>query len=339
MDLLSTYLAVPLRVKARQHSMQTEELIHIALAFDTNYLNQVYALATSIFHTNPGRKITIHAIIAQLEASVTAEIRAYVGQHGASICFYEAPAGFGANFRLDGNWTVAAYYRLLFPHLLPKEVDKYIYIDTDTLVVGDLTQLWHTDVKDYVVAAVRDRLIPTRLDLGITTPGNYFNSGVLVVNKRLWIENHITEQSINFINDHPEKIFFADQDALNFLLHEQWQKLDLCYNLMFADIPEDLPRREFETFLRDKVVLHFTQHRPWNRLCENRFRYLYHHYLQVSDKRTGPRYHNLPLSQDNLIRIAKIKIRELYFDHPRVMKAWRAIKSRLKGLDSERPTE
>ncbi|HJG49227.1 MAG TPA: hypothetical protein K8V09_01035 [Limosilactobacillus ingluviei] len=39
----------------------------------------------------------------------------------------------------------SAYYRILLPNLLP-EVDRVLYLDYDTLVLGDLTTLWHSDL-------------------------------------------------------------------------------------------------------------------------------------------------------------------------------------------------
>ncbi|WP_139924253.1 glycosyltransferase family 8 protein [Hymenobacter sp. DG01] len=303
--------------------------IHIALAFDENYISQFYAVAASVFSNNANNRIEFHAIVSGLDSVCKSNIQNYVEQNNSSICFYSVPRNFGQNFRLDGNWTAATYYRLLFPSLLPKEIERYIYIDSDTIVVGDLSKLALVDVSGHVLAAVRDRLIPVRADLEIYDPYSYFNAGVLYINRVLWEEYKITSRAIDFLVSSPEKVLYADQDALNYILKGNWIRLDIKFNLMYADIPENLPKSEFKQFLEDKIIIHFTQHRPWNLLCENRFRYLYHEYLRKtpgileSSKNKYNKDFKLPI----LKKLAYIRMREMYFDYPLLGVLWRKIKS------------
>lgn len=306
--------------------------IHVALAFDENYISQFYAVAASVFCNNKNNFINFHAIVSGIGSAYKNEIQAYVEQNNGLICFYNVPNNFGQNFRLDGNWTAATYYRLLFPSLLPQEVDRYIYIDSDTIVVGDLAQLATIDISGHVLAAVRDRLIPVRIDLDIHEPYSYFNAGVLYINKIVWEEYDITNKAIEFLLNSPEKVLYADQDALNYILKGSWLRLDTKFNMMYADIPENLPRTKFNDFLKDKVIIHFTQHRPWNLLCENRFRYLYHKFLNQTPGRlllaNKKNMYNLNFS--DIRKLGYIRIREMYFDIPFLGALWRRVKSYLK---------
>jgi len=305
------------------------EAIHITLSFDENYINQFYVLATSIFANN-SHNIVIHAITSGISEIERKAISDYIVSYNSIINFYSVPADFGKNFRLDGNWTVATYYRLLFPKILPIYINKFIYIDSDTLVVGDLSELWSTDLKSSVIAAVEDRLVTTRPDLGIYRPNSYFNAGILVINRHLWVEQNITAKAVAFLNDFPEKIFYADQDALNYLFKDNWVRLSNRFNLMYADIPEALPSSQFTAYLEDKVIIHFTQHRPWKMLCENRFRYLYHHHLRMSPLgKRASKYTDYTLSVNAITKLLRIRLRELYFDNPQVATIWRGLKSLL----------
>lgn len=301
--------------------------IHIALAFDENYLNQFYALSTSIFTNSISGKIILHAITSGVCESDKEQIRSYVAKNNSDIFFYDVPDNFGFSFPLNGNWTPATYYRLLLPELLPKQVHKYIYIDTDTLVVGDLAILYSINIDESVAAAVRDKLVYTRPSLGIIKPNNYFNAGVLLINKRLWLEQMVTQKAVDFLTKHPDKADYADQDALNYILKDNWVKLDTKFNLMFADIPEDLPRRSHKEYLSDKVILHFTQHRPWNILSRNPLGYLYHQYLKKSPFLVKKKY--VDFSYNKLPSFGKIKLIELYINLPFVKVAWRSLKAKM----------
>lgn len=50
--------------------------------------------------------------------------------------------------------------QLIFASLIPDilKEDKVLYLDSDIIVIGDLTSLFETDLGDSPVAAVRDGL-------------------------------------------------------------------------------------------------------------------------------------------------------------------------------------
>ena len=51
--------------------------------------------------------------------------------------------------------THTAYFRLLAARLLPEQLDRIIYLDSDVLVRGDLSELWDRPLDDqYCLAAV-----------------------------------------------------------------------------------------------------------------------------------------------------------------------------------------
>jgi lipopolysaccharide biosynthesis glycosyltransferase len=304
--------------------IMNEAILHIGLSFDENFLNQFYALTSSIFFNNKKEHITIHAITSGISEEEKEKIRKLATRNNACILFYSVPSGFGSDFILNGNWTAATYYRLLLPELLPIEVNNYLYLDTDTLVVGSLYPIFQTDLSTNYVAAVRDRLVPTREDLGITEPFTYFNAGVLLINRKMWIDENITEKALKFLTAYPEKIYYADQDALNYLFKGCWSPLCISYNLMFADIPEGLSKKEYKFFLRDKVIIHFTQHRPWKMLCQNPYRQLYHKYLKASQFKGFTKY--IDFDYKKIPAFLKIKLIEAYWNFPFIKSLWQRLK-------------
>ena len=56
--------------------------------------------------------------------------------------------------------THTAYFRLLAGRLLPEEIEKVIYLDSDVLVADDLTELWELDLEGQYCLAAPDIACP-----------------------------------------------------------------------------------------------------------------------------------------------------------------------------------
>lgn len=299
--------------------------INLAIAFDQNYITPFYVLLTSIFYNNKESNVIIHTIATGVDEQEKNKICEYVHQNNGSIFFYEidknSVSGFGVP---ENSWlTAAAYYRLFFPSLIPKEVEKLIYIDTDTIIIGNLSDLYNLNIGSIPVAAVQETLRKPRPELGIYDRQNYFNSGVMLINIPEWKKQEISEKAIRYVRDFPGKLKCVDQDALNVVLVNNWYQLDRNYNVMFQDIPIDLPVKKYESFLKEKVIIHFSlgDHKPWRALCQNKFRYLYHYYLKKSPRSFEKKYTDFEFTPYKVYKFYKIKIREMLLGHPRTFHA------------------
>lgn len=61
------------------------------------------------------------------------------------------------------RWSPVIFYRLIAHRIFP-ELDKILYIDSDTLICDDLGVLYNTNISDYVMAAVPDVALIERED-------------------------------------------------------------------------------------------------------------------------------------------------------------------------------
>jgi len=304
--------------------MLYRETIHVAIAFDQNYLVQFYALLTSIFHNNKENDIHIHAIVSGLSESIKEKIRVYAIQNNSIITYYLIDEQIVSQYVLNNSRTSAVYYRLYFPLLVPAFVKRLLYLDTDTLVLNNLTELYDTNLENYPVGAVYDNWVKTAPYLGINQEGQYFNSGVLLIDVEKWKAQHISERSFTFLRDNPEKIHYVDQDALNAVLQNNWKRLDEKYNLMYSYISEGLSKDELKKYVADKVILHFTLQRPWNLLCRNRFRSLYFFYLKNSPAKKLKKI--IDFKWEKIPDLVKIRLIEFYHDSPVIQKFWKSWK-------------
>ena len=117
---------------------------------------------------------------------------------------------------LKNHFTPYAQLRL-FADMIPELPYKLIYLDTDTIVNGDLKELFKIDISDYELACVDDLynwLNPYRWRVK-----HYFNSGVLLMNMKNIKKSKLLKKSRELVAN--KKMISPDQDALNFLVKKK----------------------------------------------------------------------------------------------------------------------
>ena len=130
------------------------------------------------------------------------------------------------------------YYRLFIPELYP-EYDKAVYIDSDTICLADIVDLYNVDMEDNLIAAVPDGVVQT-IDpfkdyvervVGVADYNKYFNAGVIVMNLKELRKYKFEEKFIYMLG----KIRFEvaqDQDYLNRLCKGRVKMIDYSWNRM-----------------------------------------------------------------------------------------------------------
>ncbi|MEM7782259.1 MAG: glycosyltransferase family 8 protein [Planctomycetota bacterium] len=203
-----------------------------------------------------------------------------------------------ADLTISHHITHTAYFRLLAARLLPKSISKVIYLDSDVLVRGDLTELWNFDLGNDYCAAVVDISCPfinayhahqkygdlkaalpflnviepirNWRELGLDGSAHYFNSGVMVLNIARWREESIEQKLLACLRDNPDYVWCWDQYALNVVFHGQWKQLPAHWNQgahvfeypTAAQCP--ISKDEFLAMRDDPSVIHFTtEFKPW----------------------------------------------------------------------------
>ena len=306
--------------------------INIALAFDDKYITPFYVLLTSLFQNNRQHTIGIHVIVSGINQEAKDAITEYVNSNHNKIIFYEVDTDYISKLVLPDNeenyLTGAIYYRLFFPFLVSEAVERLLYMDVDTLVVGDLAGLATLDLAGKPVGAVTDTDMPVRTDLGIYSVEEYFNSGVLLMDIAMWKAQSISEKALKIIGEQPERIRgYPDQDALNMALQDNWYKLTVKYNLMRLYVPNEVPKRQFANFLKDQKIIHYNGKKPWFSDCEHRLRHVYQQYARLSPRPEATHIAKVKLSKEKQRKLSRSRMMEFYFDHPELVALWRKLKA------------
>ena len=145
-----------------------------------------------------------------------------------------------ANLAQPKWFTAATYLRILTPEVVGPEVSQALYLDSDLLVLDDISPLWNTDLGDAPLAAVQDAVIPTVgataglpnwSTLRLSPEAPFFNGGVLLFNIARWRRDSLSSTTLEYAATHGELLRHADQDALNAVLCNQWVPLAPAWNI------------------------------------------------------------------------------------------------------------
>ena len=133
--------------------------------------------------------------------------------------------------------SIGAFYRLLIPKILPAEIDKCIYLDSDTLVNLNINELWQIELGDKPLASVPEMLADSigyktfaaprnyLINNGIVRYEDYFNSAVMMINLTYFRNaEELLMSGIKWRGEHPQCICF-DQDILNYLFTKIYLRL------------------------------------------------------------------------------------------------------------------
>lgn len=286
--------------------------IHIILCTDEHYIIPCGITIFSICHHNKRHRLYFHILAEGVSNEKKEELETMIKDLGQTIYFYKIKENLLENVPVNGRFRKSIYYRLLMANILPSDIDKILYLDSDIIVRGDLEELWTYDISNYVLGAVLDQScddIRNFNRIGLPPLSDYYNSGVLLINLDFWRKQHIGEQCIHYINENATDILYPDQDALNVITYNLWIKLPFQYNIqafMFYRPSEILARTEYVKQMikasENPLIIHFTEARkPWMADCTHPFTSEYLKY-----KRLSP-WCNTPLTkQKNIGKIDQI---------------------------------
>lgn len=258
--------------------------IPVAFSTDDNFLIPAYVSIGSMLKN--ADQSNFFDIIILCSKTLSENSREYLKslQEKYSNCLVRFLSLSDDNFPNSGykeGITVASMFRLMLASLLP-EYDKCLYLDTDILVLGDITQLYEYDIRDTYIGAVRDSgvqyfytdWIDYAQKLGIASMRGYFNSGILVMNLERIRKDDVEKQFLQAVN---KAFLYKDQDILNICCENHVCYLPLKYNVFRRffcrmELLEDssFSHKEIVEASEQTVILHFAEGlKPWDNLNGN----------------------------------------------------------------------
>lgn len=194
--------------------------------------------------------------------------------------------------------SYTTYLKLFAFNLLPDYVHKILFIDSDTIVNGDLTDSMKIDMGESIVGAVKDGTCEVyKIALGYAKKDSWYNMGVMLVNVDKWKHENCEEKIITQFKIRNSYVA-VDQDLLNITQHNNIYTLPIKYNITphvvvysYETIEKCMPQENYyskEEVTNGKLdarIIHFERfigESPWDRFNVHPFRKYYREYKAKS---------------------------------------------------------
>lgn len=212
-------------------------------------------------------------------------------------------------------YSNTTYFRLFIPDMFP-QYRKALYIDSDTIVVGNIAELYDHKLGKLYAGVCPDRVVAQTDILGDYVEkvlgvkrARYFNAGVMLMNCSQFRENHLLDEFLEMLHIYLF-VVAQDQDYLNLICKNQVLYMEPKWNAqVFGELA--CPEEEVGLF-------HFNMAaKPWHyedcRLAEYFWKYAkmtadYDAIKEGLANYTDEQRRNDSVSGEKLIRLAVSEI-------------------------------
>ena len=198
------------------------------------------------------------------------------------------------------RYPLAAYYRLLLSDLIP-DLNRIIYLDGDTIIYTDLSEMYNLEMRNNVMLGFVDNSYQKAEEFGIRTY-KYIVSGVLLINLKTIRRENISSKFFEFIDKYQNKLTQEDQTVINIVLHGRIDFLPPKYGIWNFNNKDAViyhnnyenknlgikayDEKEILNAWNLPSILHFVRAKPWKprtKFTHNQFHDDWWEYAKLTD--------------------------------------------------------
>lgn len=287
--------------------------MNILYASDNNYAPIAGISITSLFENNRDiEQIHVWYLVDNISQDNIDKLQKTADKYHRVITFLnvehslEKIKELGAKAWFGGSFS--AYSRLFLQEYVgDKGIDRLLYLDCDTIVNKNISELYNYDldgktigmVCDYIGADIRDVI-------GLQKTDKYYNSGVLLIDMNIWKARKCQERILRHMKNVNASYPFIDQDIINIIFKDEiktlpwnWNVFPYYFTYSFKNIQKqyDLNAEnqysleEYKKGLKrdekpDAMVLHYTATfygKPWYSNSCDPTREVWNRYYEMSE--------------------------------------------------------
>ena len=285
--------------------------INICLACDDNYSKYAGVVIASILvNAKSDDDLTFYILDGGISETGKSEILSLKSIKPCDIKFIDINERLFEDYKQVKSHkyiTLASYYRLKLPSLLP-DVSRVIYLDCDIVVTTSLSELFNKNLGEKLLAGVSD--IKKKM---VKNNPTYVNAGMLVMDLDNMRKQNIEEKFLEWTKSHTDNIRTGDQEIIN----------EVCRgNILVVEDEWNVQSSNFtnrSSYTNNPKIIHFTAKlKPWHYASFSYHRNLYFKYLQMTPWKLSPEELK-HWTKDNQIAslIEYFKYRPLFLLRPR----------------------
>ena len=251
--------------------------MNILLTINKKYVKLVNILLNSIQLSNKDTKFDVYILHRELDIEDKNIIESGLDLNKFNIKMIKIDEEEVKNFpQYQKRYPKEIYFRLFATKYLPENLDKILYLDSDTLVINKLDELYNMDFEgNFYIATTHVKKILRKINevrLRIDDDVPYINTGVLLINLKELRKIDVQKEVCEFVENNSKKLMLPDQDIITALYGEKIKIVDaLKYNLGDRDLNiYNLNHIKNPIGLKwvkeNTVIIHYYgRNKPWNK--------------------------------------------------------------------------
>lgn len=247
--------------------------MNLLFAIDKGFTSLFFNCIRSIVKNGGGGSYTAYILHSDLDEPHIRSIRQNVDD-AVECRFIAVDPSLFEGFPTSKRYPLQIYYRIAAPLLLPRDLDRILYLDVDTVVINPLNGLYDMDFEGaYYIACTHTKEFLTKINqarLGVRKDVPYINTGVMMLNLPALRKNLRMEAVRDYAKERMHTFILPDQDIITALYGENVKLADtMRYNLsdrILALYNADPKNRKADVdwVRRNSVVIHYCgKNKPW----------------------------------------------------------------------------
>lgn len=204
--------------------------INICFAASNRFAPHAATMITSIMANKlPEDELSFHFFPDKVTPSVLDTFRRMSREMGFQLTIYEKSDEQFADFpSWKGSRTT--YFRLSMPRMLPNSLNKVLYLDSDTIVMSSLKDLYSTDIVECYAAVVIQTLRVPHMPVEHA----HFNAGMILYNLEKYRNENLEAEAIQCAYKYLDRLHECDQAILNYIFKGNVVYLPVKWNFRYS---------------------------------------------------------------------------------------------------------
>lgn len=285
--------------------------MNVAYSCNDNYISQTGISMISLFENNKDAEdICVYLISKDVSQANVSQLKSIAERYHRD--FREVKfddIAYDLKLSNTGRHIDTIYTKVFFPRI--EGVNKMIYLDSDTVVVGSLKELWEDDLDGVYMGVVET--LPTKFykELGLPKGDRFFNDGMAICNVAYCREHNLIKKVLKVVEDFNGNPPTLSEGALNKVCYGKVKYISLKYNLMagllymcrldaaYMSRVLHYNEEDLRESCEHPIVIHYLTafyNRPWFNNCSHPYKEEYYKYKALSPWVDDPLKENkLPL--------------------------------------------
>lgn len=231
----------------------------------------------SFLKHNPG-KHTFHFVFLDTSEKTRNEFKSLIEKNGSLYIEHRLDCAIFDGFKHYSRFGYTTYFRVVFPFIV-KNVDRLLWIDSDTVVNGDLSYLFemNLDKSVYGVNYPEEKCIE---QLKLRDKNTYINCGVLLYNIGKIKKDYTLDGILSSFVSNQSLYTYADQCFINLFFQDDIGVIPIFYNYIIYRVLKISKSQRKEIVDQGKIIHFVGNIKPWMYLYNNPMYKLYWKYAK-----------------------------------------------------------